>query len=315
VRYELSYLEPSSLERNLEPAALDLALSSGTVRAYRRGTPGAPAALCIPGLDANARSFDLIARALARSDRDVVVLDLRGRGASPRTRVGTYGWEKHAADVLEVATRLGFETFDVVGHSMGALVGMQAAVLAPQRVRRLVAIDTAGPADLLALPTIASAAFRLAFVYPATGVYCATVRATGVVEPWEELWKRSFVDDLQGFHGWVRPRTSFRAVLEDLVYNLTHTAATLWPRLRTPALLIRATRRLPPFGLVVGARLRDAFLRGAASAQVVEVDANHYEVMAHPEALRAIDAFLARTSLVEANEPLDAGSVARAAER
>jgi pimeloyl-ACP methyl ester carboxylesterase len=300
--------DPSYIEPNLEPAALDLALSSGTVRAYRLGTPGAPAVLCIPGLDANARSFDLVAASLGRRHRDVIVVELRGRGASERTRVGTYGWERHAQDVLEVATQLGHDTFDLVGHSMGALVGMQAAAVAPERVRRLVAIDTAGPADLLALPTIVLAALRLAFVYPATGMYCATVRASGVVEPWEELWKRSFVDDLQGFFGWVRPRTSFRAVMEDLAYDLTHTAATLWPRLRTPVLLVRATRRLPPFGLVVGARLRDAFLRSAASAELVEVDANHYEVMAHREALRAIDAFLARGTLVEANEPLDSAN-------
>jgi pimeloyl-ACP methyl ester carboxylesterase len=240
--------DPSYIEPNLEPAALDLALSSGTVRAYRLGTPGAPAVLCIPGLDANARSFDLVAASLGRRHRDVIVVELRGRGASERTRVGTYGWERHAQDVLEVATQLGHDTFDLVGHSMGALVGMQAAAVAPERVRRLVAIDTAGPADLLALPTIVLAALRLAFVYPATGMYCATV------------------------------------------------------------LLVRATRRLPPFGLVVGARLRDAFLRSAASAELVEVDANHYEVMAHRDALRAIDAFLARGALVEANEPLDSAN-------
>jgi pimeloyl-ACP methyl ester carboxylesterase len=285
---------------------LDVPVSSGTIRAYRLGTPGAPAVVCVPGLDANARSFDVVAAVLARRGRDVVVLDLRGRGASPRTRIGTYGWEKHAQDVLEVATQLGLDAFHVVGHSMGALVGMQAAVLAPDRVRRLVAIDTAGPSDLLALPTLLSAVLRLPFVYPSTGTYCAMMRASGVLEPWEDLWKRSFAYELQGFLGLVRPRTSFRAVLEDLVYDVTHTAATLWPRLRMPVLLVRATRRLPPFGLIVGARLRDAFLRAVASAELVEVDANHYEAMAHPDALCAIEAFLARPALVEVNEPLDA---------
>ena len=291
---------------SLEPVSLDLRLASGVVRAYRLGTPGGPAVLCIPGLDSNARSFDLFAAALARRGRDVVVLDLRGRGHSPRTRAGTYGWEKHAKDVLEVATQLGLDTFDVVGHSMGALVGMQAAVLAPERVRRLVALDTAGPIDFLALPTIAGGLLRLPLVYPATGVYCALVRAMGVIEPWEELWKRAFVYDLQGFLGWVRPRTSFRAVAEDLLYNLAHTSASLWPRLRAPVLLVRATRRLPPFGLVVGARLRDSFLAAVASAELVEVDANHYEIMADAEALRATEAFLVRPTLVDVSEPIHA---------
>jgi len=279
-------------------AALDLRLSSGLVRTYRLGRPGAPTVVCLHGLDSNARSFDALAGTLARRGHQVVVPDLRGRGASPDTGLGTYGWVRHAQDVLELATALDVERFDLVGHSMGALVSMQAAVLAPERVRRLIAIDTAGPADLLALPLVASATLRLPFVYPSTGVYCGAMRVSGVLEPWEDLWKRAFAYELEGFLGFVRPRTSFRAVSEDLLYNLTHTGASLWPRLRSPTLLLRATRRLPPYGLVVGARLRDAFLRAVQSAELTEIDGNHYEIMAHPEALRAIDEFLARPTPV-----------------
>jgi pimeloyl-ACP methyl ester carboxylesterase len=254
--------------------------------------------VCLHGLDSNARSFDVVASILARRGRQVLVPDLRGRGASPATRVGTYGWVRHAEDVLELATALDVERFDLVGHSMGALVSMQAAVSAPERVRRLIAIDTAGPTDLLALPFVGSATFRLPFVYPTTGAYCAGMRASGVVEPWEDLWKRAFDYELEGFFGFVRPRTSFRAVGEDFLYSLTHTGASLWPRLRSPTMLLRATRRLPPYGLVVGARLRDAFLRTVESAELAEIDANHYEILAHPEALRAIDEFLARPTQV-----------------
>ena len=282
----------------VETDALDLQLRSGSVRAYRLGPPAAPAVLCVPGLDSNARSFDVVAAAVARQGRQVVVLDLRGRGASRATGLGTYGWVKHAEDVLEVATALGVDSFNLVGHSMGALVSMQAAVLSPDRVRRLVAIDTVGPMDLLALPSVATATLRLPGVYPSTGAYCAVMRASGIQEPWENLWKRAFAYELQGFLGFVRPRTSFRAVAEDFVYNLFHSATSLWPRLRLPTILLRATRRLPPFGLVVGGRLRDAFLRTVASAELAEIDANHYEVMAHPDALRAINEFLARPALV-----------------
>jgi pimeloyl-ACP methyl ester carboxylesterase len=181
---------------------------------------------------------------------------------------------------------------------MGALVSMQAAVLAPERVRRLVAIDTAGPMDLLAMPSVAAGALRLLpVVYPSPGAYFAGIQAMGIVEPWEDLWKRAFAYELKGFLGLVRPRTSFRAVAEDFFYNLVHTGTSLWPRLRLPTILVRATRRLPPFGLVVGAKVRDAFLRSAPSAELAEVDANHYEIMAHPGALRAIDEFLARPTV------------------
>jgi pimeloyl-ACP methyl ester carboxylesterase len=288
----------------IETTSFDLQLPSGSVRAYRLGPPGAPAVVCVPGLDANARSFDVLGPALARRGRQVITLDLRGRGASPATALGTYGWVKHAKDVLEVATQLGIDTFDLAGHSMGALVSMQAAVLAPERVRRLVAIDTAGPMDLLALPSVATASLRLLpFFYPSAGTYCAGMHAMGILEPWEDLWKRAFAYELEGFLGLVRPRTSFRAVAEDLIYNLVHTGTSLWPRLRLPTILVRATRRLPPFGLVVGARVRDAFLRTAPSAELAELDANHYEIMAHPGALRAIDEFLARPAVALRDSP------------
>ncbi|HET6982006.1 MAG TPA: alpha/beta hydrolase [Myxococcaceae bacterium] len=279
----------------VETTSFDLQLPSGSVRAYRLGSPGAPAVVCVPGLDANARSFDLVGAALARRGRQVITLDLRGRGASPATAPGTYGWVKHAKDVLAVATQLGIDTFDLAGHSMGALVSMQAAVLAPERVRRLVAIDTAGPMQLLAMPSVAAGSLRLLpFVYPSPGAYFAGMHAMGIVEPWEDLWKRAFAYELEGFLGLVRPRTSFRAVAEDFVYNLVHTGTSLWARLRLPTILVRGTRRLPPFGLVVGAKVRDAFLRSAPSAELAEVDANHFEILAHPGALRAIDEFLAR---------------------
>jgi pimeloyl-ACP methyl ester carboxylesterase len=265
----------------------------------------------VPGLSANARSFDLVAETLARRGRQVVTLDLRGRGFSPATAPGTYGWLNHAEDVLEVASKLGLGTFDLVGHSMGALVSMQVASLSAERIRRLVLIDTVGPADVLALPTITAGVLRVGLAYPSADAYCALISAPGIVEPWEELWKEHCLYDLETVSGWVRPRTSSMAVAEDLMYGATHNASTLWPSLRMPTLLVRAARRLgPTAGFAVGARLRDAFLSKVSSAEVVEVDANHYEVVAHGWALGAMAAFLTRMA-----PPEEVGRTATSASR
>jgi pimeloyl-ACP methyl ester carboxylesterase len=293
----------------MDARPLDLQLSSGTLRAYQLGTPGAPAVVCVPGLSANARSFDLVAPTLLRRGRQVVLLDLRGRGFSPATAPGTYGWVNHAKDVLEVASRLGLGSFDLVGHSMGALVSMQAAALSGERIRRLVLVDTVGPADVLALPTITAGLARVGLAYPSAEAYCGLISAPGVVEPWEELWKAHCLYDLEELFGWVRPRTSWMAVAEDLAYGATHNASTLWPSLRMPTLLVRAARRLrPTAGFAVGAGLRDAFLSKVSSAALVEVDANHYEVMAHPRALKAIGEFVARAAPQEASPPATSAS-------
>jgi pimeloyl-ACP methyl ester carboxylesterase len=279
----------------MNAAEVDLALSSGSLHALQLGPEGGAPVVCVPGLSANARSFDAIARRLASRGRRVVALDLRGRGHSPATAVGTHGWRRHAEDVLQAAERLGFEGFDLIGHSMGAFVSMQTAALAAGRIRRLVLVDAVGVPEPTVIPPILASVQRLGVVYPSAEAYCEHIRRHGSALPWDELWRDHYLYELESVPGGVRPRTSKLAVLEDAGYGGRHDAKQLWPALRMPTLLVRAARPLlPGAGFVVGAALRDAFLDAVPSAEVVEVDANHYGVMAAPAALDAVDEFLAR---------------------
>lgn len=277
----------------MNAAPLDLRLASGSLRGLRFGPDDGRPVLCVPGLTANARSFDAVSATLARRARQVVALDLRGRGHSPATAAGTHGWLHHAEDVLEVATRLGFATFDLVGHSMGAFVSMQVAALAQARISRLVLVDALGVPEPEVIPPILASVQRLGVVYPSADAYCEQIRARGAAVPWEELWEGHARYELEPVPGGVWPRTSMEAVVEDMMYGASHDAMELWPSLRMPTLLVRASLPLAPStGFVVGAALRDTFLSEVKSARAVEIDANHYGVMAHPDALRAIDDFL-----------------------
>jgi pimeloyl-ACP methyl ester carboxylesterase len=277
----------------MNPVPLDLRLRSGSLRALRLGPERGAPVLCVPGLSANARSFDAVSAALARRGRQVVALDLRGRGFSPATAPGSHGWLRHAEDVLEVADRLGFASLDLVGHSMGAFVSMQVVALAPARVRRLVLVDAAGTPEPGVVPPIMASVQRLGVVYPSAEAYCALIRGNGAAVPWTELWEGHSLYELERVVGGVRPRTSPVAVLEDLAYGASHDARELWPSLRMPTLLVRAARPLhPTVAFVVGTALRDAFLSEVPSARAIDVDANHYGVMAHPDALRAIEEFV-----------------------
>jgi pimeloyl-ACP methyl ester carboxylesterase len=222
----------------------------------------------------------------------VVALDLRGRGFSPATASGTHGWRRHAQDVLEAAQALGFGSFDLVGHSMGAFVSLEAVALDPGRIRRLVLIDAAGIPDAAAIPPIRAAIERLGAVFPSAEAYCDAIQKIGAAVPWE-LWGPAYLYDLEEVPGGVRSRTSKQAVLEDAVYGAAQDASHFWKSIRMPALLVRAARPLlPGAGFIVGAALRDAFLAAVPSAQAAEIDANHYGVMGHPDTLRAIDEFL-----------------------
>ncbi|MBT2509005.1 alpha/beta hydrolase [Streptomyces sp. ISL-98] len=78
------------------------------------------------------------------------VVDLRGYGAAKETP-GQYTTSEGAADVLALADRLGWDTFSLIGHSMGGSVAQRVVAAAPQRVRRLVGVSPV-PASGLPMP-------------------------------------------------------------------------------------------------------------------------------------------------------------------
>jgi len=274
----------------IEP--VDLQIPSGSLRALRGGQGRGTPVVCVPGLSANARSFDAIARELGER-HPVVVFDLRGRGFSPAGKPGTLGWRRHGEDVLAATTKLGLASFDLLGHSMGAFVSMQTAALEPSRIHRLVLIDGTGVLEPAVVPPILAAVQRLNTVYPSEREYLELVHKSGAAQPWDELWKDHYLYELERVVGGVQPRTSKTAVMEDVLYGSRNDARAFWPALKMPTLLVRATRPLlPGTGFVVGTKLRDDFLDAVPTAEVAEVDANHYGVMAHSDALRAISRFL-----------------------
>jgi pimeloyl-ACP methyl ester carboxylesterase len=274
----------------------NLSLPSGRIsaRCWEPEAPDRSWVVCVPGLSANARSFDRIAAGLASAGHGVAAIDLRGRGRSEVTPEGTYGWRAHAADLASVAAALGAPRIDVVGHSMGAYVAMQLASDHPGLVGRLVLIDGAGAPEPAALGPIAAGLRRLDRWHPSRDAYLDAIRAGGVVSPWDPTWEDFYDYELElGADGRVRARTSLLAALEDLEYGRVHRHDDLWGDLEGPALLIRATRPLGDSGgFVVSAADAARFRATVREAEVVPVDANHFGVMIDAETVAAVTAFL-----------------------
>ncbi|MEU9142604.1 alpha/beta hydrolase [Streptomyces sp. NPDC048349] len=67
-------------------------------------------------------------------------VDCRGYGEAMDTP-GTYTMEEIAADALAVADDLGWDTFSVIGHSMGGKAAQQMVLDAPSRVRSIIGIS------------------------------------------------------------------------------------------------------------------------------------------------------------------------------
>ena len=267
----------------------DLAVDGGHLRLRDHGGSGR-VVLCVPGLSANATSFDHIAEHLAGPAFHVVSVDLRGRGFSETTPPGSYGWPAHARDVLGVARVLG-EPVDLVGHSMGTYVAMAAAAIDGNALRSLVLIDGLGAPDAGAIPPILAALERLGTTWPSADAYVEMVRSIGTLTPWSEYWERYLRYDLEDVDGGVRSRTDREAVLEDARWGGEHDQRELWPAVTQPTLLVRAQRPLGE-GFIMSAADRDDFLRTHPNARGVEVDANHYAVANHPGTAAHIRAFL-----------------------
>lgn len=269
----------------------DFALPQGRLRGRVAGSGEGPLALLVPGLTANLISMERIAEALAGAGWRTVALDLRGRGHSETTPPGTYGWEQHARDVIDVANLLQAERFGVVGWSMGAFVAQQVAVMAPGRVPYLALIDAAGAPAPEALTPVMAGAQRLRDVYPSAAAYIERVRSLGTLAPWEEIWERYLRYELVQVEGGVRSRTSYDAVVEDMEYGSRHDPAAFWPGLRSSVLLVRATLPfLPsmPKAFVVPAGSVPGFLAQVRGATLVEIEANHYGVGVSPLTAAAV---------------------------
>ncbi|HZS85568.1 MAG TPA: alpha/beta hydrolase [Stellaceae bacterium] len=108
------------------------------------GPPGARTVLCIHGLTRNGRDFDMLAAALSRRWR-VVCPDVVGRGKSEwLAHPEDYGYPLYLSDMTALIARLDVAELDIVGTSMGGLIGMMLAAQPGSPIRRLV-INDIGP--------------------------------------------------------------------------------------------------------------------------------------------------------------------------
>ncbi|MCF8178974.1 MAG: alpha/beta hydrolase [Sulfuritalea sp.] len=100
--------------------------------------------ICVHGLTRCARDFDFLAQALAENYR-VVCPDVVGRGRSDWLRdKSLYALPQYCADMSVLLAKVGAETVDWVGTSMGGLIGMALASQPETPIRRLVLNDV-GP--------------------------------------------------------------------------------------------------------------------------------------------------------------------------
>jgi pimeloyl-ACP methyl ester carboxylesterase len=108
------------------------------------GSDAAPPLLCLPGLTRNVRDFADLAERYSPGFR-VLALEFRGRGSSDYDpEPGRYVPVTYAWDTIELLDHLGISEAIFVGTSLGGLVTMAIAAMAPQRIAAAILNDV-GP--------------------------------------------------------------------------------------------------------------------------------------------------------------------------
>ena len=167
-----------------------------------RGKP----VLCIHGITANCRSWDVVASALSPAHR-IVAMDLRGRGGSDKPPSG-YSLEHHMKDIIGVMDYLGLETAIIMGHSLGAFISLAFGAEYPERVDRIVLVDGAGKLSQEqfdhVFTAIKPALDRLGKVFPSTDDYINLMKSSPYIHPWSPAIEGYYLYELENAEGGVR---------------------------------------------------------------------------------------------------------------
>lgn len=99
-----------------------------------------PGLLLLHGMGAHSGWWDTVVPLLPPGRR-VLAMDLRGHGDSAWVEPPAYLLDDYAADVEAVRAGLGWETFDLAGHSLGARVSLRYAGAHGARLRSLSLLD------------------------------------------------------------------------------------------------------------------------------------------------------------------------------
>ncbi len=277
--------------------------ADGRLTLYARdyGAPfeGAPAVLCMHGLTRNSADFEWIAGHLSPHYR-VIAADMRGRGRSEWDPVpANYTPAVYCLDMLGLLDHLGIAQTALIGTSMGGLMAMILGVTARNRLTGAV-INDVGP-DIEAAGLQRIAAYTGKTQPPATWADAAkTAQFINAVafpdygpDDWMAFARRLFLDKEgvpvpaydPAIAGGLKPSSDAPVAPPDLW--------PMWDGLQgLPILAIRGEIS----DLLSPVTLQKMGERHTGMIAVIVPDRGHAPMLDEPEAVAAIDAFLAGLS-------------------
>jgi pimeloyl-ACP methyl ester carboxylesterase len=257
---------------------------------------GDPPLVLMPGLTANACSFDGLIKAGLSPALRVLALDLRGRGLSQKPSSG-YSMADHCADVLGLLDALGLSQVVLGGHSFGGLLSIYMAAHHPERVSKLVIIDAAGSMHPQVRELIKPSVDRLGNVLPSWEAYLEAMKQMPFYQGWWDPTIESYyrADVEIRTDGTVKPRSSPEAIIEAVEKALAEDWAQLLTAVRQPVLLLNAPGPFGPPGTPPVLPREQAMdtLNMLSEGRYVEIPGNHMTMLYGEGAQRIVEVILA----------------------
>ena len=246
--------------------------------------------LCIHGLTANCRCWDLIASSLAPQHK-IMAMDLRGRGISDSPPSG-YSVENHCRDILALMDDQNLERPVLMGHSLGAFISLVFAAKHPRRVDRLILVDGGGKLSDAQMAKVFAgikpSLDRLGKVFPDFESYLALLKQAPFLQPWNSFFETYFRYEVEDVEGGVRSRVHPKHIEEEAGNLKKMDSSQFYKEVMAPTLILRATKgMLAEDDLVLPADVAEGMVREMPNAKKVDVEGtNHYSILFQPNKMR-----------------------------
>jgi pimeloyl-ACP methyl ester carboxylesterase len=254
-----------------------------------------PTMVCLPGLTRNSRDFNLLALASC-ADRQVLAVDLRGRGESGYDATGaSYRPDVYAEDVRSVLDAAGIDRVVFVGTSLGGLVSMLFAAATPGRVAGIVLNDVGPKLEGAGIRRIAAYAGKLLSVSTWDDAVAQLQSISGpLVGTIDDTdWRRLVHQQYREFAAAdIRPDHD-RGIVVGMVSVDSESIPTTWPvfdaLVAIPMLVLRGAES----DLLAVSTVEEMQRRHPDLEVVTVADRGHVPTLDEPESRAAIATFLA----------------------
>jgi len=250
----------------------------------------------MPGLTANAHSFDGLINAGLSPVLRVLALDLRGCGLSDKPE-SRYSMADHAADVLGLLDALKLQQIVLGGHSFGGLLALYMPARYPERVSKLVVIDAAGKMHPELREMIQPSVDRLGRVVPSWDAYLKSMKKMPFFQGWWDPTIESFyrADVEIRNDGTVKPRSRPEAITEAVDKAVNEDWAQHLCAIKQPMLLLNAPGSFGPPGTAPILPREQALetVNAVALGRYIEVPGNHMTMLYGEGAKRMVAEIIA----------------------